>query len=242
MKAAISQQRSLLDLVELDAEMRRVEHRANNLAEQQEFDRAQDEHRIANDQLAVVAIAVEDLDGQIAKLEGEIESVRQREDRDRGLLEGGTVNAKQLSELQHELETLERRQASLEDSLLEIMERREELQRKQSEDLARIDTLHNALSAAQLARDAALVEIDNIRQVSATRREELVSHLDADLVALYEKVRAGGGAGAGLLQGRRCGACRIEIDRGEIARITAAADDDVLRCPECGAILLRFRP
>lgn len=242
MKAAISQQRSLLDLVELDAEMRRVEHRANNLAEQQEFDRAQDEHRIANDQLAVVAIAVEDLDGQIAKLEGEIESVRQREDRDRGLLEGGTVNAKQLSELQHELETLERRQASLEDSLLEIMERREELQRKQSEDLARIDTLHNALSAAQLARDAALVEIDNIRQVSATRREELVSHLDADLVALYEKVRAGGGAGAGLLQGRRCGACRIEIDRGEIARITAAADDDVLRCPECGAILLRVRP
>lgn len=242
MKAAISQQRSLLDLVELDAEMRRVEHRANNLAEQQEFDRAQDEHRIANDQLAVVAIAVEDLDGQIAKLESEIESVRQREDRDRGLLEGGTVNAKQLSELQHELETLERRQASLEDSLLEIMERREELQRKQSEDLARIDTLHNALSAAQLARDAALVEIDNIRQVSATRREELVSHLDADLVALYEKVRAGGGAGAGLLQGRRCGACRIEIDRGEIARITAAADDDVLRCPECGAILLRVRP
>lgn len=242
MKAAISQQRSLLDLVELDAEMRRVEHRANNLAEQQEFDRAQDEHRIANDQLAVVAIAVEDLDGQITKLESEIESVRQREDRDRGLLEGGTVNAKQLSELQHELETLERRQASLEDSLLEIMERREELQRKQSEDLARIDTLHNALSAAQLARDAALVEIDNIRQVSATRREELVSHLDADLVALYEKVRAGGGAGAGLLQGRRCGACRIEIDRGEIARITAAADDDVLRCPECGAILLRVRP
>lgn len=242
MKAAVSQQRSLLDLVELDAEMRRVEHRAKNLAEQQEFDRAQDEHRIANDQLAVVAIAVEDLDGQIAKLESEIESVRQREDRDRGLLEGGTVNAKQLSELQHELETLERRQASLEDSLLEIMERREELQRKQSEDLARIDTLHNALSAAQLARDAALVEIDNIRQVSATRREELVSHLDADLVALYEKVRAGGGAGAGLLQGRRCGACRIEIDRGEIARITAAADDDVLRCPECGAILLRVRP
>lgn len=242
MKAAVSQQRSLLDLVELDAEMRRVEHRAKNLAEQLEFDRAQDEHRIANDQLAVVAIAVEDLDGQIAKLESEIESVRQREDRDRGLLEGGTVNAKQLSELQHELETLERRQASLEDSLLEVMERREELQRKQSEDLARIDTLHNALSAAQLARDAALVEIDNIRQVSTTRREELVSHLDADLVALYEKVRAGGGAGAGLLQGRRCGACRIEIDRGEIARITAAADDDVLRCPECGAILLRVRP
>ena len=68
-----------------------------------------------------------------------------------------------------------------------------------------------------------------------------MSELDAELVALYERQRARGGAGAGVLQGRRCGACRIEIDRGELARISAAADDDVLRCPECGAILLRVK-
>lgn len=241
MKAEVSQQRSLLDLAEVDAELRRVDHRAANLAEQQEFERVQALHQEANDQLAVVGIALEDLDGEIAKLESEIDSVRQREDRDRTLLQGGTVNAKQLSELQHELETLERRQGSLEDSLLEVMERREELQRQQSEHLARIDALQNELSAAQLARDAALVEIENVRQVSAGRRSELASLLNADLVALYEKQRAGGGPGAGLLQGKRCGACRIEIDRGEMARIAAADDDEVLRCPECGAILLRVK-
>ncbi|CAM3688218.1 hypothetical protein H7J08_04520 [Mycobacterium frederiksbergense] len=241
MKAEVSQQRSLLDLAEVDAELRRVDHRAANLAEQQEFERVQALYQEANDQLAVVGIALEDLDGEITKLEGEIDSVRQREDRDRTLLQGGTVNAKQLSELQHELETLERRQSSLEDSLLEVMERREELQRQQSEHLARIDALQNELSAAQLARDAALVDIENVRQVSAGRRTELASLLNSDLVALYEKQRAGGGAGAGLLQGKRCGACRIEIDRGEMARILAADDDEVLRCPECGAILLRVK-
>lgn len=241
MKAEPSQQRSLLDLAEVDAELRRVDHRAANLAEQQEFDRVQALYQQANDQLAVVGIALEDLDGEIAKLESEIDSVRQREDRDRTLLQGGTVNAKQLSELQHELETLERRQSSLEDSLLEVMERREELQQRQSEHLARIDALQNELSAAQLARDAALVDIENVRQVSAGRRTELTSLLNADLVALYEKQRAGGGPGAGLLQGKRCGACRIEIDRGEMARISAADDDEVLRCPECGAILLRVK-
>jgi predicted nucleic acid-binding Zn-ribbon protein len=74
-----------------------------------------------------------------------------------------------------------------------------------------------------------------------SRRDEIVAGLDGDLVALYERQRARGGPGAGLLQGKRCGACRIEIDRGEIARITAAADDEVLRCPECGAILLRLK-
>lgn len=241
MKAEVSQQRSLLDLTAVDAELRRVDHRAANLAEQQEFERVQVLHQEANDQLAVVRIALEDLDGEIAKLESEIDSVRQREDRDRSLLQGGTVNAKQLSELQHELETLERRQASLEDSLIVVMERREDMQRQQSEHLDRIDALQNELSAAQLARDAALVDIDNVRQVSAGRRAELASLLNDDLVALYEKQRAGGGPGAGLLQGKRCGACRIEIDRGEMARISAADDDEVLRCPECGAILLRIK-
>lgn len=242
MKAEVSQQRSLLDLAEVDAELRRADHRAGHLAEQQEFDRVQALHQEANDQLAVVEIALEDLDGEISKLESEIDSVRQREDRDRALLQGGTVNAKQLSELQHELETLERRQSSLEDSLLEVMERREELQRQKTAQLARIGDLHNEVSAAQLARDAALEAIENVRQVSAMRRTSLISLLNDDLVALYEKQREKGGAGAGLLQGKRCGACRIEIDRGEMARITAAAADDVLRCPECGAILLRFTP
>ncbi|MGH3635876.1 MAG: C4-type zinc ribbon domain-containing protein, partial [Mycobacterium sp.] len=56
-----------------------------------------------------------------------------------------------------------------------------------------------------------------------------------------ERQRAGGGPGAGPQLGRRCGACRIEIDKGELARIAAADDDDVLRCPECGAIMLRVK-
>jgi predicted nucleic acid-binding Zn-ribbon protein len=188
-----------------------------------------------------VQIALEDLDAQVVKFESEIDAVRQREDRDRSLLAAGSVDARQLTELQHELETLERRQASLEDSLLEVMERREELQGQQAAELAQIDELQTNLSEAQRACDAMRTEIDQLRHQSVSRRDELVSELDADLVALYERQRSRGGPGAGLLQGRRCGACRIEIDKGELARISAAAEDDVLRCPECGAILLRVK-
>ncbi len=241
MKAEVVQQRSLLELAELDAELSRIDHRANHLPEQQQVEGAQAAHREANDRLAAVQIALEDLDAQVSKFESEIDAVRQREDRDRSLLAAGTVDAKQLTELQHELQTLQRRQSSLEDSLLEVMERREELQSQQAGELANIDELQNKLTEAQRARDAAHTEIDQFRHQSVSRRDELVSELDADLVALYERQRAGGGAGAGLLQGRRCGACRIEIDRGGLARITAAAEDELLRCPECGAILLRVK-
>jgi len=241
MKAEVVQQRSLLELAELDAEMSRIDHRAKHLPEQQQVESAQSAHREANDRLAVVQIALEDLDAQVAKFESEIDSVRQREDRDRSLLAGGTVDARQLTELQHELETLQRRQSSLEDSLLEVMERREELQSQQAGELTEIDELQRSMSDAQRACDDARHEIDQLRHQSVSRRDELVSMLDADLVALYERQRSRGGVGAGPLQGRRCGACRIEIDQGERARIAAAAEDEVLRCPECGAILLRVK-
>jgi predicted nucleic acid-binding Zn-ribbon protein len=241
MKAEVVQQRSLLELAELDAELSRTEHRAKHLAEHQQLEEVQAKHRDANDRLAALQIALEDLDTQVAKFESEIDSVRQREERDRALLASGSIDAKQLTDLQHELETLERRQSSLEDSLLEVMERREELQGSQAGELANIDELQNNLGDAQKACDDALGEIDQLRHQFASRRDELVAGLDPDLVALYERQRAHGGPGAGPLQGRRCGACRIEIDRGELARISAAAEDEVLRCPECGAILLRVK-
>lgn len=240
MKAQVFQQQSLLELAELDAELVRLEHRAKHLAERQQLDEIVTRHREANDRLAVTGIALEDLDGEVAKYEAEVDAVRRREDRDRALLDGGTTDPKQLVELQHELETLERRQASLEDSLLEIMERREQVQAEQTGQLTTIDDLQSELSAAQATLDAALAEVEQSKHRGTSHREQLVAALDADLLALYERLRARGGAGAGRLQGRRCGACRLEIDKGELARITAADEDEVLRCPECGAILLRI--
>jgi predicted nucleic acid-binding Zn-ribbon protein len=240
MKAAVAQQRSLLEVAELDAELTRIAHRARHLPERQDYARKQTDQLAANDRLGVLQIALEDLDAQISRFESEIDAVRERGERDRSLLHS-VADAKQLTDLQHELETLQRRQSSLEDSLLEVMERHEELQAQHTAALAAIEVLQADLAGAKQALDGALAEIDDTRRQRSSRREELTAALDPELVALYERQRAGGGAGAGPLQGRRCGACRLEIDRGELSRISAAADDDVLRCPECGAILLRVK-
>ncbi|MGE2733314.1 zinc ribbon domain-containing protein [Mycolicibacterium vaccae] len=241
MKADVNQQRSLLELAELDAQLSRLAHRLKNLPEQAQLAEAQIAVRQAGDKLAVAKLALEDIDVQVAKFEHEIDAVRQREDRDRALLAGGTVDAKQLTDLQHELETLERRQASLEDSLLEVMERREELAAQVAGQQVTVEELQKAHEDAQRTCDAARAELEGTREETATRRERLAAQLDEALLALYERQRASNGVGAGALQGRRCGACRLEIDAGEMARIAAAAEDDVLRCPECSAILLRVK-
>jgi predicted nucleic acid-binding Zn-ribbon protein len=241
MKAEVTQQRSLLELSDLDAELSRIAHRATHLPQREAVGQMQTEYAAVNDRLAAVRIVVEDLNTQVSRFESEIEAVRQREDRDRSLLQSGATDAKQLSDLQHELETLERRQASLEDSLLEVMERREELQSQLTTELRAIEALQADLANAQQALDAASAEVDEARQSQSSRRDALSATLDPDLSALYERQRAGGGPGAGRLLGHRCGACRIEIGRGEMSRITAAAEDELVRCPECGAILLRVK-
>ncbi len=241
MKAEVAQQRSLLELSKLDAEMSRIAHRATHLPQQQDYERKQVEHSAVNERVGAVRIMLEDLDGQVSRFESEIDAVRQREERDRSLLRSGATDAKQLSDLQHELETLIRRRTSLENSLLDVMERREELQAQLDAELAAIDALQAELSSTRQALDAALAEIDQARELHASRRDTLTAGLDPALSALYERQRAGGGPGAGPLLGHRCGACRIEIDRGELSRISAAADDELVRCPECGAILLRVK-
>jgi uncharacterized protein len=241
MKAQVTQQLSLLELSKLDAELSRITHRASHLPEQEACERIQEECNAAGDRVGAVRIALEDIDVQVSRFEAEIEAVRQREERDRSLLASGATDAKQLSDLQHELETLQRRQASLEDSLLDVMERREELQSQLDAAQGTVESLQAELASTQQALDAALVEISEARQQRSSRRDTLSAELDPALSALYERQRAGGGPGAGPLLGRRCGACRLEIDRGELSRISAAAEDDVVRCPECGAILLRVK-
>ncbi len=241
MKAEVAQQHSLLELAKLDAELSRIAHRATHLPEREAYERVQAEHDAASDRVSAIRIALEDLDAQVSRFESEIDAVRQRGDRDRALLQSGATDAKQLADLQHELETLQRRQTSLEDSLLEVMEHREELQDQLAAEQRAIEALQADLASAQQTLDGVLAEIDEVRQLHSSRRDVLTSSLDPALSALYERQRAGGGPGAGPLQGHRCGACRIEIGRGDLARISAAADDELVRCPECGAILLRVK-
>lgn len=240
MKAGVAQQRSLLELAKLDAELTRIAHRATHLPQRAAYQQVQAEHNAANDRMAALRIAAEDLDGQVSRFESEIDAVRKRGDRDRSLLTSGATDAKQLADLQHELDSLQRRQASLEDALLEVLERREELQAQQTAESRALQALRADLAAAQQALDEALAEIDQARHQHSSQRDMLTATLDPELAGLYERQRAGGGPGAGRLQGHRCGACRIEIGRGELAQISAAAEDEVVRCPECGAILLRL--
>ncbi|UZJ23621.1 C4-type zinc ribbon domain-containing protein [Rhodococcus antarcticus] len=232
-------QKRLLDLAAVDAELTRTAHRRRTLPESAELERLQVDRQARKDAAVAVEMVLDDLDRDIRKLETEVENVRRREDKDRALLAGGAVNAKQMTDLQHELESLTRRQGVLEDELLEVMERREASAADHDHAGAQLSQTEDEVVDAQRRRDDAIADLDSADTRCAADRSALLSQFPAELLAAYDRQRAKGDAGAALLQARRCGACRLELDRNEIARIAKVAADEVVRCDSCGAILVR---
>ncbi|WP_158885501.1 zinc ribbon domain-containing protein [Amycolatopsis anabasis] len=239
MKAEPAVQRQMLELAKVDADLSRVEHRRRNLPELAEIAEVEKTLRERRDALVAVETSGSDLDREIARQEKEIESVRAREDRDRKLLASGTISAKQLTDVEHELETLQRRQTALEDDLLELMERREAIELDAQRTGAEVDKAEQTLADAAKRRDEAVADLDATQARRDADRANLLPRFPDDLLKLYERVRAHKGIGAALLRSRRCGACQLDIDRNAIAEIKAAPEDEVIQCENCGAILVR---
>ncbi len=60
------------------------------------------------------------------------------------------------------------------------------------------------------------------------------------MLALYDRVRANqGGIGAAEFVRNECGGCRLQMIPADVAAVKAAPLDEVLRCEECGRILVR---
>ena len=128
MKADPQAQRLLLDLQGIDTALDQLAHRRATLPELAEVDNLTRQLSELEDERVRAQVEVDDLDRHIARLERDVEQVRARKERDTALLASGRGPARELEALQHEIESLNRRQNDLEDSQLELMERREQAQ------------------------------------------------------------------------------------------------------------------
>jgi len=239
-KADPKVQLRLLVLQGHDAALARLEYRRRTLPELTVISTADARLAELRDSLVRVETEVGDLDRELRRLDSDVDQVRRRSERDQQRMQSGAVAAKELESLQHEVESLARRQSDLEDVQLELMEKREEAESRAGTVRAEIATVTAERQAAVDARDAAYAEIDAESAADAAARGSLATQLPADLLALYEKLRvASGGVGAAELRQRRCEGCRLEMLGAELRAIRAAAPEEVLRCENCGRILVR---
>lgn len=241
MKAPADAQLRLLDLQELDSAIDRLAHRRRTLPELAEIDRA--ESRLAELRDLVVGAETElsDADREQRKVENDVDVVRTRMTRDQQRLDTGSVShAKELESLKHELGSLAKRQADLEDLVLEHMERREGVESRLGELRTEREKVTADLDAAVARRDESYADIDRDATERRSERDQTAATIPEDLLALYEKVRASsGGQGAAALHRGQCQGCHLSLPPTDLARFKAADDDEVLRCEECRRILVR---
>jgi predicted nucleic acid-binding Zn-ribbon protein len=239
-KASQDAQLRLLELADLDAELSRLDHRRRSLPELGEYQRIETRDAQLGDELTALEAADSDLRREQAKAEADVDQVRSRVDRDRTRLDTGQVSSpRELENLQSEIASLARRQSDLEEIVLDVMERQETVERRRDSLTQERSTLARQRDEVAARRDAALGEIGEQTEKAESLRAGVAAEVPEDLLGLYDKLRTQHGVAAAALRAGRCEGCHLSLNTVDLARIRAAAPDEVLRCEECRRILVR---
>ena len=240
MKASPQQQQELIKVQDLDTRLGQLIHQRDNLAESQRREELVAQLAELNAKAVRTQTELSDLNRELTRAEGEVATVRNRAKRDQELIDSGSItNPKQIADLQHEVESLARRQADLEDAELELMEQAEDLTRRINDLAEQSAEVQTELDAISTTEAEILVDIDGERGAVEAQRKATAELVDLELLALYEKIRATSGIGAAKLVGGRCEGCHMQLAPSDVRAIESAADDEVVRCEECRCILIR---
>ncbi|GAA1319519.1 zinc ribbon domain-containing protein [Leucobacter albus] len=238
MKATPRQQLMLLDLQRLDHTLARLRKRNEQLPERAELTALETEReQVRNTYMD----AQRELDArrlELTRIESDVEVVEQRVARDNEMLAAST-SSKEAVALQSELDTLGRRKGELEERQLEAMEVAEAAEGVFSEAervLAGVDERRAGINERIAAAEA---QTESDRGAAETERAGLAAEVRGDLLALYEKTRAQVGIGAARLRAGVSEASGMALSPADLSTIKAAPEDEIVFCPETGAILVR---
>ncbi|RBY95480.1 hypothetical protein DQ237_13125 [Blastococcus sp. TF02-8] len=240
MKVDHFEQQKLLELAAEDVALTQLAHRRRTLPEALAVESAAEAERTLADDVVRAETEVRDLQREVKRLEGDVETVRTRAAKDQKLLDSGSVSAKQMTDLQHELESLGRRQSDLEDQELELMESLEAAEATLRAAQEGREKARAELARAEQLRDDALADITDGTNRHEAARAAVAGGISAPLLGLYDRIRTQTGTtGAAMLRARQCQGCRIELNGRELAAVRNADPHEVVRCENCGRILVR---
>lgn len=237
MKASPEHQRILLEVVDLDARLRRAEHARTHPAQAARIAELAAQRTEFSRELTQLVGALEDARTELSRLESDVQLVVQRRARDNERL-NTTTNPKDAQGLERELESLAGRQRDLEDAQLEVMSRVEEAETAVATVQAQIDqiTAEGTELSAQAKSDVAAATA--LGEDLTRERASVAGGIPSELLADYER-RAARGVGAGLLRRGTCEGCQMVLSASDLSKVRRAPKDEVVYCPECSGILVR---
>jgi predicted nucleic acid-binding Zn-ribbon protein len=221
----------LLRLQDHDTAADRLRHRRATLPERAELKAREQRLRKLDSQLLALQPQRQELAARRQRLEDELASVERRAGELQRRLYSGTVTApRDLQAMQADAASFERHRGKVEDELLEVMEQLVE-ERSRAEDEA--EALRGRIEEAGAAIDSAL-------RVELEGRAAALVNLPDDLVSLYERLRHKlNGVGAARLVNGTCDGCHLALPATQLDSVKFLPADAVVRCDQCGRILVR---
>lgn len=238
-KAAPAEQLRLLDIQVLDGKLRALDAQAKALKEDPRLPDLHGGVTVAKSDLVVIDTEVGDLSRKLTKAEDDVAQVTARIAKDDAKLNSGTGLSKDLVALQHDIESLSRRRSDLEDVELEAMEGLDDAKGRQAAQQALVDQMQSVLDGVVAEVRGKLAALRMERDATAAERAELAASFDPALMAIYDRTLAKYGVGAARLFHGTSEGSGMQLSPGDLAEIKGAAPDDVVFCPDSGAILIR---
>lgn len=238
MKARPEDQRELLKLQEKDNHLAQLRKTLNALPERKDLEEVTATLREFSQSLIAAQGELEDSQRELAKIEDDVRVVEERIAKDQER-ESASTSVKDVQALEAELQSLAQRKSILEDAELEVMQIVED---KQAAVDAVVSEKNDAEQKRQeLSEKITLKENEIEAEIAQTiaERAEIVSTLPGDLIELYERQRERYGVGVALLTRRISGGSGVELTSTDLDKIRAAAEDDVVLCPDSSCILIR---
>ena len=231
----------LLDLQTVDTKLAQLGHRRQTLPEHGVIAKLQTRRSALASDLIAAETTISDLELEQTKAETDLEPVRERLSRNQVRIANGTVaDPKALSSMVEEVSHLKKRISDLEDAELDVMEQLEAAVTDRETLRGRMAQVDNDLVETIAERDRQLAALDGEMGGLRAERAGLAPLIPPDLLTLYDRIGAShGGVGAAELRQRRCTGCQLEINAADLRAFSAAPEDEVLRCEECGRILIR---
>ncbi len=237
MKASHQQQETLLELSQIDLQIRRNQLATQALVNGTEIETARAELMKLSETLLNERNALDALEVELSRAAQDLSMVEERITKDNQRLEQSS-NQKDIQGIQHELVSLAKRKDTLEDAELELLER-VEAQKAQVESIAASrEAAQKLLASLEEGQAAEIAKLKSGAMLLAEDRARAVTNLSEELAAHYEKLKARG-AGVGRFSGISCGACGMTMTGASLDEVRATPMDELAHCAECNGILVR---
>lgn len=230
----------LIELAEVDTEIRRHRTQLDSLPEQRAVEAAEAEIAELERERADRTLDLDRAQAVAAKEDREVDQLRARLAAEQQRMYGGNItNPRELQSMRAEIEAVERRIDEHETAELEAMEEVEQFESQIASIDNRLEELRNRLGELAETRDdaagAILAEIAELEVLRDRHRKPLSDELLARYDDALERF---GGRALGRLEDDRCTACGISLSYADVNALMEGPP--LTECPQCRRLMVVF--